>query len=143
MAITLYLETLEDAHEHAICNIDAFRGDDLRKILFGQTNEAAQIEFQKGGFEKRFRKPNVQMIKAVDDSTGAMVGFSAWSEPEDPTANKEQADPKNVDNLPNGMDRALVEKAEAKTAEVKKGILGNKNDLLRTLLCRCQCDRGH
>ena len=132
MAVALTLATLDDAPTLARCNVEASQSDALHQAASGLSANAtlgqqqAALKWREGLFKRNLSKPNVHWMKAMDESTGAIVGYAGWMGPEDPGAKKVKYDVRDLDPMPATLYR------EAKIAEIKKRVLGGRDDVWYT-----------
>ncbi len=59
---------------------EAFNEDHFRLFIFSQGPDLGlSIEMNTSRIEKMFAKPSTRFVKAIDDSTGEIVGFITWT----------------------------------------------------------------
>jgi hypothetical protein len=131
MSISYQLSTPADASAFAHCQIEAFMEDRFYQAAFGLTptsppeQKQENIEYRIKRYQRRLKEPQVHWIKAVDDSTGAIVGISGWEEPESrwPKASGEGGE-KELKWL-SSWNKEFIEEYDKKLEEATKAVLGD------------------
>ena len=131
MTVTISPGTKADAHASAVCNTDSFRENALRRTVFGGVDEEAAIAWRVVQYERQVDRPDTHIFKAVDDSTGLLVGYAIFKDAEKLSELVEEpGDAKVRQNLLPGLDQELINGLMANIAEMDKRLLaGNENVL--------------
>ena len=135
MTVTLHPAATGDFLDLARCNNTAFQSDPLYQAGFnlGPTatpeEHAAHLDFRKDSFEKLFDKTNIQLVKAVDISSGALVGYFRLNSPQDTDSKTDEENPRELGDVPESFNRELLESTTARFWELKDGALGVRKDV--------------
>lgn len=75
--VSLHPVSEEDIPSLARIHDDAFANDTLMHLMYGLPNDKCNLENDLR--ETLLTKPSARFTKAVDDSTGEIIGWSWWS----------------------------------------------------------------
>ena len=137
MSITYHPATPSDAPDFARCQVEAFIEDPLHQTATGATTSAPQsvieenIDYRTKRYALRLVKSHIHWIKAVDESTGDLAGFSGWEEPEN--RQPEGDDVLKALEKPSSWDVEFAGRVEERFAEMKKRVLAERKDAWCTL----------
>ena len=150
MSISYQLATPADASSFAYCQIQAFLEDRFYQACFGLTPTSPpeqvqeNIEYRIKRYQRRLKEPQVHWIKAVDNSTGAVVGISGWEEPENRRPKTSDEGDGEELKWPSSWDREWLGSYEREEDKLVKATLGETKDLWCTCalsnpkpLCYC------
>lgn len=135
MPITIHPATPSDAPTFAHINIMSYQSDALHATAFGVLNnltpeqQKSDLVYRTALFERNLNMPNVHWIKAVDDATGCVVGYAGWVAPEDSNVQDADEDLRDLGTMPTHINRSVLDLAEAKMADAKLRMLGDRKDL--------------
>lgn len=131
MSISYQSATPADASSFAHCQIEAFMEDRFYQATFGLTPTSPpeqiqeNIEYRIKRYQQRLKQPHVHWIKAVDDSTGAVVGISGWEEPESRRAKSSGNSGGEELKWLSSWNKEFIEEYDKKLEEATKAALGD------------------
>lgn len=136
MAIAIHPASEADAAEFTPVGMAAFKDDPLHSSLDGPeeltaAQTAEHIEWRTARVKERMAGENVHYFKAVDEATGAIVGYSGWF---GPTHTKGLTNDEDLlTGLPTYMDRGVMEQIDRSIAQAKQELMSDRSDYW----CKC------